>query len=234
MAAIQPHISFGNLTPTAAAGGKARAFARRMTAGWRGQWLLFLAAYLAYSAGRWLFIGDLPTATANAKDIVEFERSLGLFVEGPVQNSLDYGAVVWSLNKIYMLAQMVILPGALVWLYRINRRVYRGLRDTVLATWLLSLPIYALFPVAPPRLAGVGIGDTMAGPVAWRPSSSTRSPPCRASTPASPSPSASRCSSPSGSAAGRRGWRSCGARSSRSPWSRPATTSCSTSPRASS
>src|SRR3954454_8128274 len=160
MAAIQPLTSFQAPSTIADAG----ALARRFAAGWRAQWLVFLAAYLAYSAGRWLFIGDLPTATANSKDIVDLERSLGVFVERPVQSGLDHEAVVWSLNKIYMLAQMVILPGALVWLYRANKRIYRWLRDTVLATWLLSLPIYALFPVAPPRLAGVGIGDTMAGP----------------------------------------------------------------------
>jgi len=163
MAAIEP-LSFGALAPATVARRDGEALARRLTAGWRGQWLVFLAAYLAYSAGRWLFIGDLPSATANAKDIVDVERSLGVFVERPIQDGSDSGAVVWSLNKIYMFAQMVILPGVLVWLYRANRRVYRGLRDTVLATWLLSLPIYALFPVAPPRLAGVGIGDTMAGP----------------------------------------------------------------------
>jgi membrane-associated phospholipid phosphatase len=31
----------------------------------------------------------------------------------------------------------------------------------VLATWLIAMPIYALFPVAPPRLAGVGLVDTI-------------------------------------------------------------------------
>jgi short subunit fatty acids transporter len=31
----------------------------------------------------------------------------------------------------------------------------------VLATWLIALPIYALFPVAPPRLAGIGLVDTI-------------------------------------------------------------------------
>jgi membrane-associated phospholipid phosphatase len=152
MAAVAPHITVE------------RRDLRALTSGWRGQWLLFLAAYLVYSAGRWLFIGDLPTATANAHDIVDLERDLGLFVERPVQEGLDSGAVVWALNKTYLAAQLVVLPGALVWLYRANRRVYRALRDTVLATWMLSLPIYALFPVAPPRLAGIGIGDTMAGP----------------------------------------------------------------------
>ena len=35
------------------------------------------------------------------------------------------------------------------------------LRNTVLATWLIAIPIYALFPVAPPRLAGVGLVDTI-------------------------------------------------------------------------
>jgi membrane-associated phospholipid phosphatase len=39
--------------------------------------------------------------------------------------------------------------------------VYRRLRNTVIATWLIAVPIFALFPVAPPRLAGIGIADTV-------------------------------------------------------------------------
>jgi hypothetical protein len=31
----------------------------------------------------------------------------------------------------------------------------------VLATWLLAQPVYALFPVDPLRLAGIGTVDTM-------------------------------------------------------------------------
>lgn len=49
----------------------------------------------------------------------------------------------------------------LVWLYRRSRTHYRLLRNTVLLTWLIPLPIYALFPVAPPRLADVGLIDTI-------------------------------------------------------------------------
>jgi hypothetical protein len=37
------------------------------------------------------------------------------------------------------------------------------MRNTVLATWLLALPIYALFPVAPPRLADIFVTDIAAG-----------------------------------------------------------------------
>ena len=31
----------------------------------------------------------------------------------------------------------------------------------MIATWLIAVPIYALFPVAPPRLAEIGITDTV-------------------------------------------------------------------------
>ena len=56
---------------------------------------------------------------------------------------------------------MVVVPGTLIYLYRRNHEVYVKLRNTVLATWLIAMPIYALFPVAPPRLAGIGMLDTI-------------------------------------------------------------------------
>jgi hypothetical protein len=49
----------------------------------------------------------------------------------------------------------------MIWLYRRDRLSYRRLRDTMLATWLLALPVFWLFPVAPPRLAELGIADTI-------------------------------------------------------------------------
>ena len=65
------------------------------------------------------------------------------------------------LSHIYLAAQIVVLPGVLVAMYRWAPRIYPRLRDTVIATWMLSLPIYALFPVAPPRLAGLGMTDAV-------------------------------------------------------------------------
>jgi hypothetical protein len=35
------------------------------------------------------------------------------------------------------------------------------MRTTILAGWMIAVPIFALFPVAPPRLAGIGIADTV-------------------------------------------------------------------------
>ena len=54
---------------------------------------------------------------------------------------------------------MVILAVA-VWTYRRSQAVYRVLRNTLVATWLVALPVYLLFPTAPPRLAGVGLADS--------------------------------------------------------------------------
>jgi membrane-associated phospholipid phosphatase len=121
----------------------------------------FMLAYGVYSIARWLTVGDLPTATANAHWIVDLERGLALDVEASVQAALAGSTVLWVLNHLYLAAQLVVLPGALYLLYRSSRRPYVRLRNTILATWLLSIPVYALFPVAPPRLADVGMVDTI-------------------------------------------------------------------------
>src|SRR5919201_6021940 len=130
---------------------------------WRAQLLLYLSAYGAYSATRSIAAGEVPKATAHARWIVHLEQALHLSVEGSVQRALDSGASIWLLNHLYLIAQFAVVPGALIWLYAHSPAVYRALRNTLLATWLIAVPIYALFPVAPPRLAGIGIVDTISG-----------------------------------------------------------------------
>jgi hypothetical protein len=127
----------------------------------RAELWLFLAAYLIYDAARWLFAGDPAQARANADWIIGLERSSHLAVEGTVQHALGSGVWGWLLGNVYMSAQLLVLPTTLIWLYRRSKPLYRRLRDTVLVTWLLAVPVYALFPVAPPRLAGIGIADTV-------------------------------------------------------------------------
>jgi membrane-associated phospholipid phosphatase len=125
----------------------------------RGQLRLFVAVYLLYLAGRWATGSDMPAALAHARWVVDLEHGAG--VERSVQDALDGGVAMWILSNVYLAAQLVVLPGALLWLYRTAPAVYRRLRDTVIAAWLLALPVYALFPTAPPRLAGIGLRDTV-------------------------------------------------------------------------
>ena len=129
--------------------------------GWRGEIALFLGAYALYGIARWVCIGDVRVATANAHSIARLEDGLSLDVEAAVQRGLDGSAALWALNHLYLAAQLVVVPVVLAWLYRCSRPTYQRLRNTVLATWLISVPVYAVFPVAPPRLAGVGLVDTI-------------------------------------------------------------------------
>jgi PAP2 superfamily len=129
--------------------------------GWASQALLFAVAYLAYGASRWIVSGDHSAAVEHAHWIVDLEQAIGVAVELSVQRALDGTAVLWLLNQAYLAAQVVVVPATLIWLYRRDRERYRLLRDTVLITWLLALPVFGLFPVAPPRLADLGIVDTI-------------------------------------------------------------------------
>jgi hypothetical protein len=127
----------------------------------RLQFGIFLAAYLVYSAARYITVGDLSTAQAHAEWIVDLERKLGVYTEAGVQNALTGTPAIWILNHLYLAAQLIVLPGSLIWLYHRSRPTYEKLRNTVLATWLISIPVYAAFPVAPPRLANLGLIDTI-------------------------------------------------------------------------
>src|SRR3954467_3989916 len=127
----------------------------------RAQIGLFLFAYLVYSAARFVTIGDLPSAREHAQWIVGLERSTGTGFEASVQGAFAGTWMMWVLNHLYLIAQLGVIPAVLIFLYKRNAAIYATLRNTILATWLISVPIYGLFPVAPPRLAGIGIEDTI-------------------------------------------------------------------------
>ena len=122
---------------------------------------IFLLAYLLYSAARWVTVGDLSVAKTNADWIMSFEHHLGVASEASVQHGLQGTWALWMLNHIYLAAQLVVLPGALWLLYKKSRPMYERLRNTVLATWLISIPVYALFPVAPPARGRSGVGRSL-------------------------------------------------------------------------
>jgi hypothetical protein len=125
------------------------------------QLALFAGAYLLYTLGRYLTIGDYDSAVRHADLIIDAERSLGIGVEHSTQEALRGTIWLWLLNHAYLAAQLVAVPAALVWLHRCAPQGYRRLRNVILWTWLVSLPVYALFPVAPPRLADPNMVDTI-------------------------------------------------------------------------
>jgi hypothetical protein len=121
----------------------------------------------------------------HARSIVELEEASGVAVETSVQRALEGTAGLWLLNHAYLAARVGVVPAALIWLYRRDRLSYRRLRDTVLATWLLALPVFWLFPVARPGWPSSGSPTRSPSGLAWRstpsspPASTTPSPPSR-------------------------------------------------------
>ncbi|HUA49203.1 MAG TPA: phosphatase PAP2 family protein, partial [Solirubrobacteraceae bacterium] len=127
----------------------------------RREFAIFGAIYLLYDAARWAWAGHLSVAQAHARSVFALERSLHIAIEGSVQRALASGVTSFLLSNVYLAAQAVVLPAALIWLYRRSPGVYRQLRGTVVITWLIATPIFALYPVAPPRLSGIGIKDVV-------------------------------------------------------------------------
>src|SRR4051812_42205926 len=84
----------------------------------RAQIGLFLLAYLIYSAARFVTIGDLPSARDHADWIVDVENTFGIGIEASVQNAFDGTWMLWVLNHLYLIAQLGVIPAALIFLYK--------------------------------------------------------------------------------------------------------------------
>ena len=134
---------------------------RALRGGWGREAAIFAAAYVVYQLCRTVATGSEALAVENAHRVLGAEAVLGLDVEAAAQRALDGTIWLTALSWVYLAAQPVVIPIVVVWVYRRSKPVYRVLRNTLIAGWMLALPVYALFPTAPPRLAGVGMPDSV-------------------------------------------------------------------------
>jgi hypothetical protein len=123
---------------------------------------LFASAYLTYFGVRAVTQGDRIEAVRNAYDVVHFERVLQLNWERPVQNLvIGSRTLVDVANGIYIWGHWPVLVVGGILLYHLSRRHYYRLRNVCLLSGAIGFAIFALFPLAPPRLAGFGLVDTV-------------------------------------------------------------------------
>ena len=121
-----------------------------------------LAAVGAYEAARLALHPDWPLALDNARRIAAWERDTGLAWEAPVQEAfLRIPALVLALNAFYLAAHFLGTGLFFVWLYRRSRAGFRLFRNAFLAATTLALLVSWRFPTAPPRVAGLGVVDTL-------------------------------------------------------------------------
>lgn len=122
------------------------------------------AAALLYSLVRGLTDNRVDAAFANAERVIEFEQSLGLFVEPRLQEAaLSHPASADLANAVYIWGYWPVLGITLLWLLVRHPAAYPLYRNALLASGALSLAVFAAFPLAPPRfLPEYGFVDTIA------------------------------------------------------------------------
>jgi hypothetical protein len=128
-----------------------------------GQVLLTGAGFGAYLLGRVLVRGDHDVAIGNAHRVIDFERSVGLWVEDDIQRLMGFGAWGDFFAWVYSYLYHPVPLAALLVLYAADRTGYRYLRNALAVSIPLGLLVILAFPVAPPRfIPELGIVDTVA------------------------------------------------------------------------
>jgi hypothetical protein len=123
---------------------------------------LVVALYALYETSRGLVAQDPPEAEQHARLIVSLERSLHVFVEGRVQSAAHaLPGLIGALGFFYLTLHLAVTGACLLWLHRRRPEAFPFVRSTLLLASALALVGYLAFPTAPPRLAAVGITDTI-------------------------------------------------------------------------
>jgi len=121
-----------------------------------------VAGYLVYSQVRGMAGDRVSDAFVNAYNLIDVERSLGIFLELTVQSwvlSSDLLVHVFNIIYFYMFFPFVI-PTA-IWLYVKHQAIYRLARTAFLISGGIAVCFFLTLPTAPPRLIGMGFIDTL-------------------------------------------------------------------------
>jgi hypothetical protein len=121
-----------------------------------------VALYLIYSGSRGFTRGGVTVALEHAGKIVQLEQQLHLFRELEVQRwAAGIPGLVGTLGFAYVTLHLSVTGACLFWLHRRSPETFPVVRTTLMLSSLFALAGYLVFPTAPPRLADIGIVDTI-------------------------------------------------------------------------
>ncbi len=132
---------------------------------WRRVWFEFfrelavvLVAVAAYFLVRGLTQGSEQDAVENARWLLDFERSIGLDWEERAQSWIvDSDSLISFFNGIYMYGHWPVIAIAGTWLYLRRPASFFLVRNAFLISGAIGIVVFALYPVAPPRLLDIDI-----------------------------------------------------------------------------
>ncbi len=115
--------------------------------------LVFLPLFVLYLFLRGLPAARVDVATANALQIIEFEKSMFLFHENSWQQAArESSRLIELANFTYLHLHMPLLLVVGFLFIATDARKHRVLRNAILLSAFVAVPIYAIYPVTPPRL----------------------------------------------------------------------------------
>lgn len=127
-----------------------------------GQTALVALLVFVYFEVRGLTEGSTADAVANAHKILDLEQRLHIDFEGAMQNRItESDVLVDAANWIYIWGHWPVIIVTMIWLLLRHTDNFRRLRDAMMISGAVGMVIFARFPVAPPRLADVGMVDTV-------------------------------------------------------------------------
>jgi membrane-associated phospholipid phosphatase len=123
--------------------------------------LVALGAFI-YFRVRGLTESSADVALDHAGDIVEFESWIGIDVEDTLQSWVTpWGALETFANWIYIWGHWPVIIVTMAWLAWHHQREFLRLRDAMMVSGGLGMIVFVTYPVAPPRLADLGLVDTV-------------------------------------------------------------------------
>jgi membrane-associated phospholipid phosphatase len=127
-----------------------------------GQVGLVALGVFAYFRIRGLTESTPQVAQEHAQDIVALEQSLGIHVESRLQSWVAPSETLETLaNWVYIWGHWPAIIVTMVWLVWRHRPAFLRLRDAMLISGALGMVVFVTYPVAPPRLAHLGMVDTV-------------------------------------------------------------------------
>lgn len=145
-----------------------------LTRSWRGalpaggrdafrQFAILFLSYLAYDAARIAVRGREAAALANAQRIINAEKAVGVYVEPWVQTKVSHVQfLIQFFDWFYANLHLPVTILVLTWIYLYRHEAWTFFRNVFLTLNAAAMVVFALLPVAPPRLVPTsGMVDTL-------------------------------------------------------------------------
>jgi hypothetical protein len=121
-----------------------------------------IGGYVLYELVRaWAPANPIP-AFRHAARIIHLEQITHIDIEVPINKVFSAHALLGAFSGYwYAILHFLVTPIVLLWLWRWRPTVFPRLRSTLVLMSAVSLAVFWLFPVAPPRFVVPGMTDIL-------------------------------------------------------------------------